>query len=76
MNLIAVIDQGTTSSKVHLVNKDADILYTASKEVSRIFPKDSYVEQDPEKIWNSVLSCLQNAFRYADSIGQRISLVL
>ena len=37
------------------------------------YSKDSYVEQNPEEIWDSVLSCLKNAFSYADSIGQRIS---
>ncbi|MDC0857619.1 glycerol kinase GlpK [Rickettsiales bacterium] len=73
MNLIAVIDQGTTSSRVHLVNQDADILYTSAREVERIFPKDSYVEQDPEAIWESVINCLKNAFNYAESIGQKIS---
>lgn len=73
MSLIAVIDQGTTSTRVHLVNDSAEIVFTSGQEISRIFPKASYVEQDPEQLWQSVFNCTKEAFNYAEAINVKIS---
>ena len=72
MPLILVIDQGTTSTKVHLVDDTAQIVFTSQKEIKRILPKEMFVEQDPEEIWQSVLYCVNLAFQKASELGQKI----
>jgi len=72
MSLILALDQGTTSTKAHLVNEKAQIIYTAQKEIGLILPKDAYVEQDPEEIWNSVVYCLKQAAKEAKKLKKQI----
>lgn len=65
MDLIIAIDQGTTSTKVHLINQKAEIIYTARKSISLITPKDGWVEQDPDEILNSVIFCIKDVYHKA-----------
>lgn len=50
---ILTLDQGTTSSRALIINKQGDIKAIAQKEFSQIFPKTGWVEHDPEEIWSS-----------------------
>ncbi len=52
---ILAIDQGTTSTRAVLFNNQGKILFQKSIEISQTYPKKSWVEQDPEEIWKSVL---------------------
>ena len=55
---ILAIDQGTTSSRTILFDADFRILGAAQEEFKQYFPKDGWVEHDPEEIWTSTLgSC-------------------
>ncbi|MES0489389.1 MAG: glycerol kinase GlpK [Leptospirales bacterium] len=53
MSHIIALDQGTTSSRAVLFNKNAEILNIVQKEFRQIFPKSGWVEHDPLEIWNS-----------------------
>jgi len=53
---ILSIDQGTTSSRAILFTKDADVFGSAQQEFSQHFPKNGWVEHDPNDIWQTVLS--------------------
>lgn len=55
------IDQGTTSSRTIVVGADGDVLFAAQEEFPQIYPKDGWVEHDPEAIWSSVESTLTQA---------------
>lgn len=50
---ILALDQGTTSSRAILFNKDAQIVGIAQKEIEQIYPQNGWVEQDPMEIWGS-----------------------
>lgn len=50
---ILALDQGTTSSRAILFNKDAQIVGIAQKEIKQIYPQNGWVEQDPMEIWGS-----------------------
>ena len=50
---ILALDQGTTSSRAILFNKDAQIVCQSQKEIEQIYPKNGWVEQDPMEIWGS-----------------------
>ena len=51
---ILTIDQGTTSSRAILFNKEGQMAYMAQREVTNFFRKPSWVEQDALEIWFSV----------------------
>ncbi|MEM9107024.1 MAG: glycerol kinase GlpK [Pseudomonadota bacterium] len=51
---ILAIDQGTTSSRAILFDKDHSILAVGQKEFTQHFPQSGWVEHDPEEIWQSV----------------------
>lgn len=59
MRFILSLDQGTTSSRAVLVDETASIFGKEQKEFKQIFPKPSWVEHDPQEIWNSQLEVAQ-----------------
>ena len=55
---IAALDQGTTSSRCILFDQDQNILGTAQRELTQIYPQPGWVEQDPMEIWSTQYSVL------------------
>jgi glycerol kinase len=55
---ILSLDQGTTSSRAIIFNKKGEIVHTAQKEFTQIFPKPGWVEHNPNEIWGSILSVI------------------
>ena len=60
---ILVIDQGTTSTRAIVFGADALPVATAQQEFPQIFPREGWVEHDPEAIWQSVLETGREALR-------------
>ncbi|MGF1573738.1 MAG: glycerol kinase GlpK [Sumerlaeia bacterium] len=56
MNYILALDQGTTTSRAILFNRNGAVEGVAQKELVQIFPKPGWVEHDPNEIWSSQLS--------------------
>ncbi len=54
MKYILAIDQGTTSSRAILFNKQMKIEAIAQKEFPQYFPNSGWVEHDPLDIWTTV----------------------
>ena len=50
---ILALDQGTTSSRAILFDKDCNIKNVAQKEFRQIFPQSGWVEHDPMEIWQT-----------------------
>jgi glycerol kinase len=48
---ILALDQGTTSSRAIVFDKNGQTVASAQKEFKQIFPKPGWVEHDPEEIW-------------------------
>ncbi|RLK63853.1 glycerol kinase [Atopobacter sp. AH10] len=59
---IMAIDQGTTSSRAIIFDKQAQIITIAQKEFPQHFPHSGWVEHDPNDIWQSVQSVIATAF--------------
>jgi glycerol kinase len=55
---ILSIDQGTTSSRAILFNKQGAIVFSAQKEFTQYFPRPGWVEHNANEIWGSVLSVI------------------
>lgn len=53
---IMALDQGTTSSRCILFDREGNVCAVAQKEFTQIYPKPGWVEHDPMEIWSSQLS--------------------
>lgn len=58
---IMSFDQGTTSSRCILFEKDGSIASIVQREFPQIFPKESWVEHDPMAIWSTQISVATEA---------------
>ena len=47
------LDQGTTSSRAILFDREQNILGVAQKEFTQFYPREGWVEHDPMEIWSS-----------------------
>ncbi len=50
-NFILSIDQGTTSTRSVLFDLKGKPVFVSQKEFKQYYPKDGWVEQNPEEIW-------------------------
>ena len=62
---ILSIDQGTTSSRAILFNREGSIIAVSQKEFEQIYPKPGWVEHDPLEIWSSQVSVVTEAIAKA-----------
>ena len=58
---IMALDQGTTSSRCILFEKDGSIASMVQREFPQIFPREGWVEHDPMAIWSSQISVATEA---------------
>ena len=66
---ILAIDQGTTSSRAMIFDQTGHCVTVAQKEFMQIYPRDGWVEHDPEEIWQSVLDVCRQALQQAGNAG-------
>ncbi|HEX7754336.1 MAG TPA: glycerol kinase GlpK, partial [Niabella sp.] len=55
------LDQGTTSSRAIVFDKAGNIVATAQKEFTQIFPQPGWVEHDANEIWSTQLGVAAEA---------------
>ena len=48
---IISLDQGTTSSRTIIFDKEQNIIGISQREITQIYPKEGWVEHDPMEIW-------------------------
>ena len=58
---VLAIDQGTTSSRAMLFDRDGQPSGQAQKELPQHFPEPGWVEHDPEDIWRDTVSTIEGA---------------
>lgn len=70
---ILALDQGTTSSRAIIFDQKGQIVSVAQKEFKQHFPKQGWVEHDPDEIWSSqsavMIEALVNKSIRADQIA-------
>lgn len=62
---ILAIDQGTSSSRTVIYDRDATPVASAQQEFTQIYPQPGWVEHDPEEIWASVQNVTRQAMQDA-----------
>ncbi|MCB2097821.1 MAG: glycerol kinase GlpK [Parvularculaceae bacterium] len=70
--LILAIDQGTTSSRALVFDRNADIVALAQSEFPQIYPQPGWVEHDPEAIWTTTIETARAAMTKAAAMGGRV----
>ena len=58
---IMALDQGTTSSRSIIFDKDGGIVSLVQREFPQIFPKEGWVEHDPMSIWSTQIAACTEA---------------
>jgi|TARA_B100001105_G_C22374988_1_gene436803 glycerol kinase len=69
---IVSIDQGTTSSRAILFNLKGQSVYTSQTEFTQYFPKDGWVEHNPNEIWSTTLKVLKNVIKKSKKLKGKI----
>ena len=52
-NYILSLDQGTTSSRAILFDREQNIMGVSQKEFTQIYPREGWVEHDAMEVWSS-----------------------
>src|SRR5512139_4104346 len=58
---LLAFDQGTTSSRAIVFDRQGNILSQAQKEFQQIFPQSGWVEHDADEIWSSQIGVANEA---------------
>lgn len=75
MKYIMSLDQGTTSSRCILFDRNGNICASAQKEFRQIYPKPGWVEHDALEIWDTVLSVSREAMNKLDVSASDIAAI-
>ena len=69
---IISIDQGTTSSRAVLFDLKGKPIFISQLEFTQFFPKDGWVEHNPEEIWSTTKKVLINVIKKSKSLKGKI----
>ena len=72
---IMALDQGTTSSRAVIFDKQGKIVSMAAKEFRQIYPRPGWVEHDPSEIWDSQMEAARQALDSANLSPQGIAAI-
>lgn len=72
---VLAIDQGTTSTRAIVFNHQSEVLAKAQLEVKLRHPKNGWVEQNPEEIFETVISVVKEAMNLANITPQMIASI-
>lgn len=70
---ILALDQGTTSSRAILFDKEGKIVTEAQRDFQQHFPKPGWVEHDPMEIWTTQASVATEAITKANITAEQIA---
>jgi glycerol kinase len=69
---IIALDQGTTSSRAVIFDRQGKIVSMAAKEFRQIYPRPGWVEHDPVEIWDSQMEAARRAIDSVNLSPQEI----
>jgi len=72
---LLAMDQGTTSCRAIIFSSDGQMVGTAQKEFSQIFPHDGWVEHDPTEIWATQIGVAHEALAKTGLDGADIAAI-
>ncbi len=72
---IMTLDEGTSSLRTLIINKQGEVISTSQKEFTQIFPESGWVEQDANEILGAQLSTIKEAKRKAGIKSTDIAVI-
>ena len=75
MSYIVAIDQGTTSTRSIVFDRDMKPLNTSQKEFKQYFQKSGWVEHDPKDLWDSTVSTFKEALNRLNLTARDVSAI-
>ena len=69
---IVSIDQGTTSSRAILFDLKGKPKHVSQMEFNQYFPKDGWVEHNPEEIWSTTQKVLKDVIKKSKKLKGKI----
>ena len=69
---IISIDQGTTSSRAILFDLRGKPKFVSQMEFTQYFPKDGWVEHNPEEIWSTTKKVLKDVINKSKQLKGKI----
>lgn len=72
---IITLDQGTTSSRAIIFDKDYNLITKAQTETTQIYPQQGWVEQDPMEIWATQSGVLNEVLARAGISPEQIETI-
>jgi glycerol kinase len=72
---ILALDQGTTSSRALLIDRNGAVRASASREFKQYYPRAGWVEHDAEEIWQSQLQVAKVALAEAQARPEDLAAI-
>jgi glycerol kinase len=74
-DLVLALDQGTTSSRAMLIDRDLNVRGMGQEELPQHFPSEGWVEHEPEDIWTSTVATCRQAMKKAGVTPKDIAAI-
>jgi len=71
---LLAIDQGTTNTRAILFSAAGEPLHAEQLELRQIYPRDGWVEHDPEEIWDATLTVCRAVLGRAGTVPAAIGI--
>lgn len=75
MRYVLALDQGTTSSRAILFDREQNILAVSQKEFTQFYPKEGWVEHDPMEIYSSQYAVMMEVVAQSGVEARDISAI-
>ena len=72
---VVALDQGTTSSRAIVFDRDANVVSQAQREFAQFYPQAGWVEHDPMEIWATQSSTLVEALAQASIEHDQVAAI-
>ena len=73
MTYLLAVDQGTTSTRAIIFDRDAHYIATATRELQQSYPNPGWVEHDARAIWADTRDCVREALAKAGLEASQIA---
>ncbi len=75
MSYLLALDQGTSSSRSVLFDRDGRVVAIAQRELPQVFPRPGWVEHDPRRIWADQLATAQDVLAKAGVPARAVAAI-
>ncbi|NLO09626.1 MAG: glycerol kinase GlpK [Clostridiales bacterium] len=72
---VMALDQGTTSSRCIIYDRQGKICSVGQKEIKQYYPQSGWVEHDPLEIWNSQINVAKQAMEKINITADNIAAI-